>query len=291
MAAAARASCSFNADTHDKSARSGTNAAGKAPAHVAADGGTSGGYAGAARVQRVPGEAPGKTQRVSGGGGYQSQPPRRALGSWCNVRHSGWRAAPPPPRPLQPTRDLLLKLLEGGPRPTSVMSLVRPYKERDHAALAASGARQIRPRRDARDWPVTDNGADTFKEVILVAATAHEAQGIPAAALDKWPAMEGVSAVLLVQAAARTSCTAAQPHSASAVRAWSWRAGSCIASLSCSAGRWSAGGGGSPTLPRQAMCCAYAGGGRRRTATRTWTGSTRRSGVGCPPPPGPKLIL
>ena len=48
--AAARASCGFNADTLDGSARSGTGAAGKALADVAADGGTSGGYAGVARV-------------------------------------------------------------------------------------------------------------------------------------------------------------------------------------------------------------------------------------------------
>ena len=40
-------------------------------------------------------------------------------------------------------------------------------------------------------------------------ATAREAWGIPAAALDKWPPVEGVSAVLLVKGAARTSCTAA----------------------------------------------------------------------------------
>ena len=87
------------------------------------------------------------------------------------------------------------------------MSLVRPYKECDYAALAASGARKIRPRRDARDWPVTDADADSFKEVVLVGATAHEAQGIAASALDKWPEVEGVLAVLQVQAAARTwSC-------------------------------------------------------------------------------------
>ena len=61
------------------------------------------------------------------------------------------------------------------PRPTAVMSLVRPYKERGYAELAASGARQIRPRRDAHDWPVTDDDAETFKEVVLVGATAHEA--------------------------------------------------------------------------------------------------------------------
>ena len=82
-----------------------------------------------------------------------------------------------------------------------MMSLVRPYKERDYAALVACGARQIRPRRDAHNWPVTDDDAET------VGTAAHEAQSI---ALDKWPAVEGVSAVLLVQAAARTLCTAAQ---------------------------------------------------------------------------------
>ena len=59
---------------------------------------------------------------------------------------------PPPLRKHQPsfgedgthkrcsTPDLLLKLPEGGPRPTAVVSLVRPYKVRDYAALAASGA-------------------------------------------------------------------------------------------------------------------------------------------------------
>ena len=41
-------------------------------------------------------------------------------------------------------------------------------------------------------------------------ATAHEAQSIATAALDKWPTVEGVSAVLLLQAVARTSCRAAQ---------------------------------------------------------------------------------
>ena len=125
--------------------------------------------------------------RKSGGGGRGGgggQPPWCALGSWCGLHHSGRRAAPPPP--LQPTPDLLLKLLQGGPRPTAVMSLVRPYKERDYAAPAASGAWQSRPRRDARDWPVTDNNTDTFKEVILVGTTAHEAKDIAAVALDRW---------------------------------------------------------------------------------------------------------
>ena len=65
------------------------------------------------------------------------------------------------------------------------------YKERDHAALAASGAKQICPRRDVQDWPVTGDDGATFKEIVLVGATAHKAQGI-------------------VKAAARTSCTAAQ---------------------------------------------------------------------------------
>ena len=90
------------------------------------------------------------------------------------------------------------------------MSLARRYNERDNAALAASGARQIRPRRDVCDWPVTDDNADTFKEVVLAGATAHEAQGIAAATLDKWPAVKGVLAVLVVQAVAHTSRTAAQ---------------------------------------------------------------------------------
>ena len=90
------------------------------------------------------------------------------------------------------------------------MSLVRLSKERDYAALAASGAQEIRPCCHARNWPVTDDDADTFKEVVRVRATAHEARGITAAALDKWPAVEGVSAVLLVQAAACTWCTAAR---------------------------------------------------------------------------------
>ena len=99
--------------------------------------------------------------------------------------------------PMQPTPDLLLKLLEGGPRPTAPMLLVRPYKDRDYTAVAASEARQTRPRRDARDWPVTAADADTFKEVVLVGAAARKAHGIAAVALDKWPVVEGVSAVLV----------------------------------------------------------------------------------------------
>ena len=52
--------------------------------------------------------------------------------------------------PLQPTLDRFLKLLEGEQRLTAVMSFVHRHKERDYAALAASGARQIQPCYDPR---------------------------------------------------------------------------------------------------------------------------------------------
>ena len=74
----------------------------------------------------------------------------------------------------------------------------------------ATGAQQINPRRNVQDWPVTDDGAATFKQMVLVGANAHKPRGIAAAALDKWSALHGVAVGLLVKAAAHTSCTAAQ---------------------------------------------------------------------------------
>ena len=64
----------------------------------------------------------------------------------------------------------------------AVMSLVRPYKERDYAALAASGARQIRPRRNVHYWPVTDDDAETAgagNPPHVVAQAAPRSEGAP----------------------------------------------------------------------------------------------------------------
>ena len=97
--------------------------------------------------------------------------------------------------------------------------------------------------------------------------------------------MQGVSAVLLVQAAARTSCTAAQLLRAQGLNPEGLELEGTI--LHCQPlplrGPWECREGGLPTPPCLAMCCAYAGGGRRGTAMRTWTGSIRGEGSWMPP--------
>ena len=113
-----------------------------------------------------------------GGGGFAAPSDR---GADCATACGGLpapAAAHPGPAP---------QAFGGGPTADGRDVACGPYKEHDYAALAASGARHICPRRDAHDWPVTDNDAETFKEVVLVGTTAHEAQSIAAAALDKWP--------------------------------------------------------------------------------------------------------
>ena len=146
VATAARESGGFDADPHDMPKRSGASAVGRAPAHVAADGGSSKGYTGA------PGQEPRKPQRVTGGGAPKLAPSARPriVVQPAPQRAEGY------PLPLQPTPNVLLKLLEG-----AVMSLARPYKERDYVALMSNGARQIRSRRDIQEWPVTEDAVSS----------------------------------------------------------------------------------------------------------------------------------
>ena len=100
-------------------------------------------------------------ESLRGGGGGQLAPSARPK---IVVRPAPQHSEGCPP-PLQPTFNLLLKLLEGGPRPTAVMSLVRPYKHSEYPVLAASGVRRIPPRHDAHDWPVTDDDTKAFKDL------------------------------------------------------------------------------------------------------------------------------
>ena len=108
--------------------------------------------------------------------------------------------------PLQPTPQHLLRLLEGAPRITGVMSLSRPFTERDYAPLRAEGAQQIKPRGRVSEWPVADKGA-AFKELLVLGATAEEARDIAGAALQQWEAVLAVSTVILVQSAAKAHCS------------------------------------------------------------------------------------
>ena len=108
--------------------------------------------------------------------------------------------------PLHPSPQHLLRLLEGAPRVTGVMSLSRPFTERDYAPLQAEGAQQIKPRSRVSEWPVADKRA-TFKELLVLGATAEEARDIAGAALQQWEAVQAVSTVILVQSAAKAHCS------------------------------------------------------------------------------------
>ena len=105
---------------------------------------------------------------------------------------------------MQPTPHHLLRLLEGALRPTGVMSLSRPFAERDFAPLRAEGAHQLRPRSGASEWPVQDKEA-TFKELLVLGVTAEEASDIAGAALGQWEAVQAVSTIVLVQSAPKAN--------------------------------------------------------------------------------------
>ena len=111
--------------------------------------------------------------------------------------------------PLQPTLQHLLRLLEGAPRPTGVMSLSCPFAEREVAPLRAAGAQQLRPRSGVSQWPVQDKEA-TFKELLVLGVTAEEARDIAGAALGQWEAVQAVSTIVLVQSATKAQCSVAR---------------------------------------------------------------------------------
>ena len=174
-----------------------------AAASAAPAGGSSAtGYA-AAAASRARGAAQSGPQVVVAPRGGQAQP---------SARRARVVVRPAPQRPgglsapLQPTPQHLLRLLEGAPRITGVMSLSRPFTERDYAPLRAEGAQQIKPRGRVSEWPVEDKGA-AFKELLVLGATAEEVRDIAGAALQQWEAVQAVSTVILVQSAAKAHCS------------------------------------------------------------------------------------
>ena len=108
--------------------------------------------------------------------------------------------------PLQPTPQHLLRLWEGAPRPTGVLSLPHSLAERNFAPMRADGAQQPRPRSGVSKWPVQDKEA-TFKESMVLGVTAEEACDIAGAALGQWEAVQAISTIVVLQSAPKAHCS------------------------------------------------------------------------------------
>ena len=168
-----------------------------------ADGSFAVGYAAAASLRARGAAQSGPHVVVALRGGGSPSHPRAGPALRCSWRRNALEVSAPP---LQPTPQHLLRLLEGVPRVTGVMSLSRPFTECDYAPLRAEGALQIKLRGRVSEWPVADKGA-ALKELLVLGATAEEARDIAGAALQQWEAVQAVSGVLLVQYAAKAHCS------------------------------------------------------------------------------------
>ena len=145
------------------------------------------GYAGAASSHASGAEY--LAQLVVAPKGPRAQPPSRRARIVVQpaLRLSGGLIAP-----LQPNPQHMVRLMEGAPRSTGFMSLLRPFAERDFAPLRAEGAQQLRSRSGISEWPVQDKEA-TFRELLVLEVTAEEAHDIDGAALGQWEAVQAVS--------------------------------------------------------------------------------------------------
>ena len=161
------------------------------------------GLRGCGRLSWGPGAPRAGPQVVIAAQGAAAQPPSRR--QHIVVQPAPQRAGQLN-APLQPTPQHLLQLLRGAPGPTGIMSIARPYAERDFAVYQAEGAQQLKPRGDVASWPVEDKQG-VFKEVLLVATSVREASRVAQAALQRWETVHAVSVIALVQSAPRTQCS------------------------------------------------------------------------------------